>query len=70
MCVYHFYCYVLQVNGLTCPEWSNGDILAYIGLDLKIAGVASFMSLMYVLGGLSVAFLVRKALKNYKTDYV
>ena len=57
-------------NGLTCPEWTNEEILSYLGLDLKIAGVVSFISLLYVLGGLSVAFLVRKSLKNYKTDYV
>lgn len=54
-------------GGLTCPEWTNEEILSYLGLDLKIAGVTAFISL---LGGLSVAGLVRVSLKNYKSDYI
>lgn len=57
-------------GGLTCPEWSNEEILSYLGLDLKIAGVTAFISLLYLLGGLSVAGLVRVSLKNYKSDYI
>ena len=53
-----------------CPEWSQSEIVQLSTLDLKLAGLVSFLCLTYLLGALVVAGVVREKLKNYKTDYI
>jgi hypothetical protein len=45
-------------------------VLTLVSLDLRLAGMVAILSILYIAGGLIVAFLVGHSLKNYKTDFV
>ena len=53
-----------------CPEWSTKEIVDMTAIDIKMAGLVAFLSLLYLIGALIVASLLRQNLKNYKTEYV
>ena len=53
-----------------CPEWSTQEIVDMTAIDIKMAGLVAFLSLLYLIGALVVAGLLRENLKNYKTEYV
>lgn len=53
-----------------CPEWSKSEVIQLLVLDLKISGIIAFASAVYLIGAFIVAFLVRRNLLNYKTEYV
>jgi hypothetical protein len=57
-------------SGNRCPQWSKIEIRQLLVLDLKISGIISFTSAIYLIGAFIVAYLVRRNLANYKTDYV
>lgn len=53
-----------------CPEWQDYEIISLLVLDLKISGITSFGCILYIIGAIIIAILVRTALANYKVDYV
>ena len=53
-----------------CPEWSENDIISSVVPDLQLAGAVAFIGMVYLIGALIVASIVRGNLKNYKTDYI
>ncbi len=53
-----------------CPEWTKFEIVTLLASDLRLAGMVSTVSILYLFGALIVAFLVRSNLKNYKSDFV
>lgn len=53
-----------------CPEWEDYEILSILVLDLKISGISSFACILYVIGALIIAILMRNSLVNYRSDYV
>ncbi len=53
-----------------CPEWSKAEVIQLLTLDLKICGIIAFACGVYLIGAFIVAFLVRRNLLNYKTQYV
>lgn len=54
----------------SCPQWSKKDILTLVSLDLRLAGIATIICILYILGGFIVALLFDRSLKNYKTDFI
>jgi hypothetical protein len=53
-----------------CPEWTKEEIIQLSVLDLKMAGIVSFLCITYLLGALVVAGRFSNKLVNYKTEYV
>lgn len=53
-----------------CPQWAKDEVISLLVLDLKIAGIVAFVSLLYLFGAMIVAFLVQQSLENYKNDYI
>ena len=53
-----------------CPEWSKDEVVQLSVLDLKMAGIVSFLCLVYLLGALVVVGVYRERLKNYRMEYV
>jgi hypothetical protein len=53
-----------------CPEWSTDEVIKLLVLDLKLTGTVSLVSIVYLIGAIVVALLLRISLKNYKTEYV
>eukprot|EP01039_Chlorochromonas_danica_P003295 gene3295-3615_t len=53
-----------------CPEWPRHDVMTLIALDFRLSGMVALFSILYIIGGLIVAFLTDNSLKNYKTDFV
>lgn len=53
-----------------CPEWGTDEVISLLVLDLKIAGIVAFVSLLYLFGAMIVAFLVQQSLENYKSEYI
>ena len=65
--------YLQNITGSTnlCPEWSQGDVIKLLVLDLRVAGVVGLVCIMYLVGALVVAFFtLNYSLRNYKTDFV
>ena len=60
------------MNQLTdrCPEWTKFEIVTLMSVDLRLAGMVSTVSILYLMGALIVAFLVRNNLLNYKSDFI
>jgi len=63
-------CCASTVDTERCPEWSKAEIIQLLVLDLKISGIIAFACAVYLIGAFIVAFLVRRNLLNYKTEYV
>lgn len=53
-----------------CPEWPRHDVMTLIAMDFRLSGMVALFSILYIIGGLIVAFLTDNSLKNYKTDFV
>ena len=53
-----------------CPEWEDYEIISILVLDLKISGITAFGCILYIIGAIIIAVLIRNALANYRSDYV
>jgi len=53
-----------------CPEWSTNEVVQLSVLDLKMAGIVSFLCITYLLGALAVAGRFQNKLQNYKMEYI
>ena len=54
----------------TCPEWGEHEVVQLSVLDLKMAGILSFICVSYLLGALIVAWRFQTKLKNYQVEYI
>ena len=57
-------------SGGRCPEWPQSEVINLLALDLKIAGFVAIVSVIYLLGALTVGLVVKNNLKDYKSDYI
>jgi hypothetical protein len=55
---------------LSCPEWSQEEVLTLFSLDFRLTGMVSALEVLYLIGALIVASLVDNGLKNYKSDFI
>lgn len=53
-----------------CPEWEPDEIVGYLAVELKLGGLTAILSVLYVVGGLVTADILRKNLRDYKCAYV
>lgn len=53
-----------------CPEWQNDEVISFLTVSLKVAGVIAFLSTIYYLGAVVVSELLRRNLANYKSGYI
>lgn len=53
-----------------CPEWESAEVIAFVTISVKVAGVVSFLSMLFIIGGIIVSELYRQNLRNYKCDYI
>ena len=68
-----YVCFFLQISagsGGRCPEWPQSEVINLLALDLKIAGFVAIVSVIYLLGALTVGLVVKNNLKDYKSDYI
>lgn len=59
-----------SANEGRCPEWPQSEVIDLLALDLKVAGFVAIVSVIYLLGALTVGLLVKNNLKDYKSDYI
>lgn len=62
--------YIWRNYSYGCPEWDVNEIVAMTAIDIKMAGLVAFLSLMYLVGALTVAILLRSNLNHYKTEFI
>jgi len=53
-----------------CPSWSASDVISSLCIDMYMCGVVALLCMLYLIGALIVADLVRRNLKSYKCEYV
>ena len=57
-------------DAASCPEWTTNEVVQLSVLDLKMAGIVSYLCIIYLLGALVVAGRFSTKLKNYKMEYI
>jgi hypothetical protein len=60
-----------QLTGvIPCPEWNKYEVVTLMAINLRLAGMVSVFSILYLVGALVVAGLVRGNLRNYKSESI
>jgi len=53
-----------------CPEWSKKEVVAYVAVYLRLAGLAALSSLVYVVAAILAARVIAWNLREYRCEYV
>ena len=58
-------------NGVDpCPEWTKREIIRYVQVYLKMAGLCALSSTIFLLAGIASAKTLLITLQNYRCEYV
>lgn len=55
---------------MQCPEWSAGDVDAYLRSILHVLGLLALVVSLFVIVGMSGAIVLRRSLAGYQTDSI
>jgi len=53
-----------------CPEWPRKDIVRYVQVYLRVAGLEAVTSLIYVTAAIRFAAALAKTLREYRCEYI